>query len=299
MNNSYKGFSPQLSQRDQTLSGIRTATKGRLALLISLFLIPILGLSGLATWLYIQNRQLVQSTHEVVGQIEALNREVETLNRKAGISSSPPPIRATPVKASQVGRGGIPAKIPTAQQLEIARAQLPALSNQLQTQTKPAIEKLIQQEAAVERMTPSGNPVQGAPLISSDFGIRYNPFGGGGYEGHDGVDILGAHGTPIYATSAGVVERSEFSGGYGNHVLIKNKTGYETLYAHLSKLAVASKTTVRKGQLIGYMGSTGRSTGTHLHYSVYLKGKPVDPKPTMGGNLKFIEELDQVKKNHG
>jgi murein DD-endopeptidase MepM/ murein hydrolase activator NlpD len=298
MNNSYKGSSPQLSQRDQTFFGIRLASKGRLALIVSLFLIPILGLSGLATWLYIQNRQLVQSTHEVVGQIEALNREVETLNRRAGISTSPP-IQATPVKPSQVGRGGVPSQIPGTQQLEIARSQLPILSNQLQTQTKPAIEKLIQKQAVVERMTPSGNPVQGAPLISSDFGVRYNPFGGGGYEGHDGIDILGAHGTPIYATSAGVVERAESSGGYGNHVLIKTNKGYETLYAHLSKLTVAPKTTVRKGQLIGYMGSTGRSTGTHLHYSVYLNGKPVDPKPMMDSNLKFIEDLEKFKNPHG
>ena len=191
--------------------------------------------------------------------------------------------------SSTEGKGGVPREIQAKDLLEIARNKLPVLAKRLERETKPALEKTLEKEAIISQATPTGNPVKGAFEVSSDFGIRPNPFGGGGHEGHDGIDILGDEGTPIYATASGKVEQAQFGSGYGYHVVLKNAQGYETLYAHLSKLAVKPQAEVKQGQLVGYMGNTGRSTGTHLHYAVYLNGKVLDPKPFMAQGWTYSE----------
>lgn len=126
---------------------------------------------------------------------------------------------------------------------------------------------------------PSAQPVANLSF-TSNFGVRSDPFRGTAAM-HAGVDIPGPIGTPIYATADGVVARSERSGGYGNLVEINHGKGIETRYGHLSKLIVAPNTRVRRGQLIGLMGSTGRSTGSHLHYEVRIDGRAVNPLPYM------------------
>lgn len=264
-------------------------SKLRVSLLSILVFAPILASSSVAFWLYNRNQALVNSTLEVVEELEVLDQEIETLSRRAGL----PRVRSEGVSidklsASPQGQGGVSIPIEPETQLEIARQKLPALTKKLETKTKPALEKTLKQEALISRATPTGNPVIGAFEMSSDFGIRPNPYGPG-YEGHDGVDILGDYGTPIYATADGKAERAHYGGGYGYHVLLKNPQGFETLYAHLSKLAVQPGQSVTQGQLIGYMGSTGRSTGTHLHYSVYVQGKAVDPKPYMTPGWTYSE----------
>ena len=97
-----------------------------------------------------------------------------------------------------------------------------------------------------------------------------------------GIDLAGPVGTPIYATADGTVTESGYnSGGYGNLIKIDHGRGIETRYGHLSKLLVSPGTRVRRGQLIGQMGSTGRSTGSHLHYEVRIEGRAVNPVPFM------------------
>ncbi len=277
-----------LSRTDRLFFRLIFQSKFRLLAILVLIGIPIGATSSFAYRLHQQNQALKASAREVVGELEILNQEIETLSRRAGIART----KAVNLRPNFGGRGGVAIPLKPEDQLKIAKAKLPVLSRQLKLETKPALEKKLQKEVVISESTPTGNPVKTAFEVSSDFGIRPNPFSYGGYEGHDGIDLLGPHGTPIYATAAGKAERAGFDGGYGNHVLIKNAQGFETLYAHLAKLAIAPNTQVKQGQLIGYMGSTGRSTGVHLHYSIYKAGKAIDPKPFMEPNLKYSEAFN-------
>ena len=124
---------------------------------------------------------------------------------------------------------------------------------------------------------PSAQPV--AHLnYTSNYGIRSDPFRGTAAM-HAGVDIPGPVGTPIYATADGMVDRAERAGGYGNMVELDHGKGIQTRYGHLSKILVEPGTRVHRGQLIALMGSTGRSTGPHLHYEVRIDGRAVNPVP--------------------
>jgi murein DD-endopeptidase MepM/ murein hydrolase activator NlpD len=108
--------------------------------------------------------------------------------------------------------------------------------------------------------------------------VRSDPFRGVAAM-HAGVDIPGPLGTPIYATADGMVARAERASGYGNLVELNHGKGIETRYGHLSKILVAPNSRVKRGQLIALMGSTGRSTGSHLHYEVRIDGRAVNPAP--------------------
>ena len=96
---------------------------------------------------------------------------------------------------------------------------------------------------------------------------------------HAGIDLASPTGTPIYATADGVVDRAEWFGGYGNMVEIEHGKGIATRYGHMSRIAVRDGERVKRGDLIGYVGSTGRSTGSHLHYEVRIDGRAVNPMP--------------------
>ena len=124
---------------------------------------------------------------------------------------------------------------------------------------------------------PSVQPVDKLHF-TSNFGIRSDPFAGTARM-HAGVDIPGATGTPIYATADGTVAHAERMGGYGNMVELDHGKGIATRYGHMSRLLVEPGSRVTRGQLIGLMGSTGRSTGPHLHYEVRIDGHAVNPVP--------------------
>jgi murein DD-endopeptidase MepM/ murein hydrolase activator NlpD len=141
---------------------------------------------------------------------------------------------------------------------------------------------------------PSDKPVKTA-AFTSGYGVRSDPFRGGAAM-HAGIDLAGPHGTPIYATADGTVRRSGWnSGGYGNLIELDHGRGIETRYGHLSRMLVSASQPVKRGQLIGYMGSTGRSTGSHLHYEVRIDGRPVNPIPFM----KSTDYLVAMQKNAG
>ena len=120
-------------------------------------------------------------------------------------------------------------------------------------------------------------PVTGP--ITSSFGERENPFGSSSDEGefHPGIDISGPLGTPIHATADGVVVSAEVVNGYGREVKIDHGHGLETLYGHMSGFAVTAGQSVSRGQIIGYIGHTGRTTGNHVHYEVRIHNTPVNP----------------------
>jgi murein DD-endopeptidase MepM/ murein hydrolase activator NlpD len=126
---------------------------------------------------------------------------------------------------------------------------------------------------------PSARPIQAAVNFTSGFGVRSDPFRG--YVAmHAGIDLAGPIGTPIYATADGIVDRSEWnSGGYGNLVEIDHGQGIQTRYGHMSRRIAVAGQHVHRGDLIGLMGSTGRSTGSHLHYEVRIDGRAVNPIP--------------------
>ena len=126
---------------------------------------------------------------------------------------------------------------------------------------------------------PSRMPLAKANL-TSDYGMRTHPVIGG-RRAHKGVDLAAPTGTPIYATADGIVSKAERFSSYGLFVSIEHGAKLQTRFAHMSRIAVADGERVSKGDIIGYVGSTGRSTGPHLHYEVRIAGQAVNPIPYM------------------
>lgn len=133
---------------------------------------------------------------------------------------------------------------------------------------------------------PTGRPVEKLEL-TSNYGPRSDPFNGSARM-HKGIDIPGPIGTPIYATADGIVSASEWRGGYGNLIEVAHGGDLATRYGHLSRSFVQPNERVRRGQLIGLMGSTGRSTGSHLHYEVRVAGIAVNPLPYVLGSERAL-----------
>ncbi len=127
---------------------------------------------------------------------------------------------------------------------------------------------------------PSRLPLAAAALTSR-FGARYHPILGG-WRQHSGVDLAAATGTPVVAPSPGVVVAAQWWGGYGLFVAIDHGKGMQTRYGHLSQLAVYTGQQIASGQVLGYVGSTGNSTGPHLHYEMRINGQPLDPLTATG-----------------
>jgi murein DD-endopeptidase MepM/ murein hydrolase activator NlpD len=141
------------------------------------------------------------------------------------------------------------------------------------------IEKLIKNQGVKLACIPAIQPVSNKDLtrIASGFGMRIDPVYGTP-KLHKGLDFAAPQGTPIYATANGTVVVAGFTdGGYGNHVEINHGYGYETIYGHMVKVKVHAGQHVNRGDVIGWVGSTGKSTGPHCHYEVHVNGEPVDP----------------------
>jgi len=138
----------------------------------------------------------------------------------------------------------------------------------------------------VIRCLPVGKPVKG--VITSRFGKRKDPMNHKSAF-HTGIDFRGEKGEKVYATADGVVAKAFRNGGYGNYVLINHGNGYSSSFAHLQKYLVHRGQKVMRGQVIGLIGNTGRSTGTHLHYEIALDKKPINP-------YKFIKVASLITK---
>lgn len=136
---------------------------------------------------------------------------------------------------------------------------------------------------------PSRRPIEQMSL-SSSYGMRVHPITGK-LARHNGVDIPAPYGTPIYATADGIVGRAQRLGGYGNYVEIEHGNAIQTRYGHMSSYIVAPGQQVKKGQVVGYVGSTGRSTGNHLHYEVRIEGAPVNPMPFVRSDQMAIAAI--------
>jgi len=149
------------------------------------------------------------------------------------------------------------------------------------------VERVLRAYEAVFRgrgYTPTEWPVQGT--LESGFGGRRNPFGGSGYEFHSGQDIDAAWGTPVISAASGKIDFVGWQNGYGQVVVVDHGGGLTTRYGHLSHIDVIQGQVVSRAQFLGRVGSTGRSTGPHLHYEVRVNDEPVDPVQYLPTNAR-------------
>ena len=161
----------------------------------------------------------------------------------------------------------------------------------VQSKSLDYILKLAKAKNNLLSAIPAIQPVRNENLkhMASGFGYRTDPFTKA-RKMHEGMDFTAKTGTPIFATGDGVVARADNTvSGYGNHIVIRHGFGYETLYGHLSKYKSRAGQRVKRGDIIGYVGSTGRSEGPHLHYEVHKNGKVVNPLNFYYGNISAVE----------
>jgi len=178
-------------------------------------------------------------------------------------------------------------------------SQLNNLTSRIAVQQKSYgdIEEMIRNKEKLLRSIPAIQPVSNKQLtrIASGFGSRIDPV----YKVskfHAGLDFAAPQGTPIYATADGRVKLADSeAGGYGNHVVLDHGYGYETLYGHMVRMKVHQGEKVKRGEVIGWVGSTGKSTGPHCHYEVHKNGTPVDPIYYFYNDLS-PEQFDRILK---
>lgn len=223
-------------------------------------------------------------------QLEELDQRVRGLLREkepallppgaAGGGASAAPQRAVPDPGGD--RRGDP--------LVAARVRLDAAARRVEAAER-SLEALWQDlslRAEVLEAIPSIPPVRSG--ISSGFGWRISPFG---YreEFHRGLDMPAPYGTRVVATAEGVVTFAGWNGEYGRMVVIRHRYGFQTVYGHHSRLAVREGERVRQGQVIGYVGSSGRSSGPHVHYEVWEGGRPVNPALYLNLKMSTVTRL--------
>jgi murein DD-endopeptidase MepM/ murein hydrolase activator NlpD len=152
-----------------------------------------------------------------------------------------------------------------------------------------SVKEYLKEQRDIYLSTPTGWPVRG--VITSSFGGREAPRGGG-HQFHTGLDISVPQGTPVKATAEGVVSFSGWNSGAGNAVVLEHGFGYSTLYAHNKSINVQVGQRVKRGDVIASSGTTGNSTGPHLHYEVWKQGKAINPK----GFLEVAKDVQKTKR---
>ncbi|MDJ1008580.1 MAG: DUF5930 domain-containing protein [Paracoccaceae bacterium] len=221
-------------------------------------------------------RQLLDERNErIFTQIEdAVATSMAPLHQMFGDVGLPTDSILDQVRAAYSGQGGPLTGLTISTKGETTDADSLRAAELLQS-----LDELNLYRLAAEQ-TPFGMPLQGSYRLTSPFGPRWGRM-------HNGVDYAGPHGMPIYTTADGVVTKAGNATGYGKVVYIKHAFGLETRYGHLSTIDVKVGERVSRGDRIGGMGNTGRSTGTHLHYEVRVSGDPVNP-------MKFIKAARDV-----
>lgn len=212
-----------------------------------------------------------EKMQQEMAEISALENEV-----RKELGNNKQPSRGGIDRSQYMGQGGpIQADI---KMIDVYAAQTKNLQAEIQQKKENLSNLLAQLKERNARLnaTPNIWPTAGGS-ITSYFGGRANPFSGYGYDYHPGIDIGNDYGAPIYAGADGHVEFAGWFGGYGRYVKISHGYGYETAYGHMSSIAVSSGDYVKKGEVIGYVGSSGYSTGPHLHYEVIINGQDSDP----------------------
>ena len=237
--------------------------------------------------LQLENESYKIATGELAQQISTLQGAMSELTNEAQLDpSSRDAIDSLPAMVKSRAMGGAPMLSPidpaaalaagktsqgiaTASTLNILKDLLGVLESRLDT-----VRTGVERQQALASATPSIWPVIG--WLSSAFGRRVDPVNGGA-DFHPGLDISAQYGTPVKATADGAIDIAGWAGDYGNMVLLKHGYGMSTRYGHLSRIVVSQGQTVHRGQVIGYVGATGRTTGAHLHYEILLNGARINP----------------------
>jgi len=219
-----------------------------------------------------ENRELQTANEQFGKSVESLRtqlRTVEDRTRKLAIIAG----ITTLDEASQGGSGGLRNEELTGSPYRDDVDKMSFRSHRLNKDLSALEEKFVAQSRMLSS-TPSIAPVRG--ILTDGFGGRSDPFTGEPGQ-HNAIDISSAVGQPIRSPADGIVVKAEWANGYGNVIYISHGYGYSTRYGHLSSFAVRPGTRVKRGDIIGYVGSTGRSTGPHLHYEVRVNNNPVNP----------------------
>ena len=220
-------------------------------------------------------QELAAMAEENQKELAYLGSLEEQLRQQMEKSGAPLPPKDS--KAAYGGKGG-PMNGPEVSQLNVMLEQEKNLQAEMQAQKKNMenLLRVIQDENYRREFTPNLWPTDSYDITSS-FGGRVNPFDNYSADWHPGIDIANYYGAPVYASASGVVERAGWYGGYGRYIKVEHDYGYKTAYGHLSSIAVSAGEYVEKGQLIGRVGSSGYSTGPHLHFEVIKYGEQVNP----------------------
>ncbi len=258
-----------------------------LALVVTLLLAA---LSVLGVRYFNERQQFATTTRELQQQVLDLQNytSAEISNKLAALQKSEKLVLDLQNYLKDRGVAIKPAKIESQPGKPIASAGGPVLATSVQSMPfshsfSESAETLLQ---ALQR-TPLGMPHNGP--LTSRFGNRSNPFTGQGSEDHGGLDFKGNTGDDIRVTANGKVTFAGVQGGYGNVVRVAHGYGYETVYGHLSRIDVKTGQTIQAGHVVGLLGSTGRSTGPHLHYEVVRNGERLDPENYLNLDVSLLK----------
>jgi murein DD-endopeptidase MepM/ murein hydrolase activator NlpD len=246
-------------------------------------------------------QDLGEEVNEIKQQMKELENRDNTVYRTI-FEAKPIPDSA---RAMELEKQQEIAKVESIREDQLVRSietSLKTLTNRITVQKKSYDELavLIKNKEQILAATPAIQPVSNQDLnrIASGFGYRIDPI----YKTpkiHAGLDFSAPQGTPIYATADGTVRTTGYSDvGYGNHVVINHGFGYETLYGHMVRIKARARQRIKRGEVIGYVGSTGKSTGPHLHYEVHKNGQKLDPVYFFYNDLtpqQFNELLKRAK----
>ena len=229
--------------------------------------------------LQIENASYREATGQLAGQISTLQAAVDSLGSQAAVEPGAGRVMEmlpTVVKARAMGGALGTAPGPILSAMFAPDLTFGALSDLLNVMASrlDIMRSGVERRQALAAATPSIWPVAG--WLSSPYGNRRDPFTGGA-DFHPGLDISADYGLPVHATADGTVKVSSPSGSYGNLVEIDHGFGIVTRYGHLSRFQAAVGQQIHRGDVIGYVGSTGRSTSAHLHYEILLNGKLTNP----------------------
>ena len=218
----------------------------------------------------VENESYRLATGELAGQIAALQTAVDQLGNDANLDpETRRAIQNLPKNVRERAMGGGGSAAAPESTIGVLRGVLNVIDAQISS-----VRSAVERQQILANATPSIWPTTG--WLTSSFGGRVDPFTGG-RDYHAGLDISADKGKPVRATADGTINESGYNGNYGNMVLVGHRFGLSTRYGHLSRLAVTRGQFVRRGEVIGYVGSTGRSTSPHLHYEVLLNGQAINP----------------------
>ena len=265
--------------------------------LVALFSLPVLiglgarwsavdeihNLRARSVTLEVENTSYRAATEALTSQIQSLQTAVDDLGARSHLDPAaakameklPASLKTRAVGGGKVGAAIPPPAIftPSLSSPDDTFWMLRDLLNGLERHLN-IVKKDVERRQALAAATPSIWPTQG--WLSAGYGMRSDPFTGEP-DLHPGIDISADKGSPVYATADGAVDLASWAGDYGNLIVLNHGFGIATRYGHLSKFLVKPGQKVKRGQLIAYVGATGRATGSHLHYEVTISGRLLNP----------------------